>query len=166
MAINIKFDLVGNPEPPTIILATRNGRKLGQLDVDEKSIELSDKFNDASEITFTLNKYVDGKLTNLWDKVVNFKLIYCKEWDLWFEATVELDEETETIKTVFCKQLGQAELSQLMLYNIEINTEADIERDDYKIAILYDKENPDASILHRLLKDKAPTILLFMWILL
>ena len=156
MAVNIKFDLTGNPEPPTIILATRSGDKLGQLEVDENSIELSDKFNDASELSFTLNKYVDGKLTNLWDKVVNFKLIWCKEWDMWFEATVELDEETETIKTVFCKQLGQAELSQIMLYNIEINTEDDIARDDYKITILYNENDAEASLLHRLLKDKAP----------
>ena len=156
MAINIKFDLVGNPEPPTIILATRNGNKLGQLNVEAKSIELTDKFNDASEFTFTLHKFVNGKITNLWDKVVNFKLVYCKEWDTWFEITVELDEETETIKTVFCTQLGQAELSQIMLYNIEINTEKDIERDDYKISILYDADDQEASILHRLLKDKAP----------
>lgn len=156
MAINIKFDLAGNPEPPTIILATRSGQKLGQLEVEQESIELSDKFNDASEISFTLNKYINGELTNLWDKVVNFKLIYCKEWDMWFEATVELDEETETVKTVFCKQLGQAELSQIMLYNIEINTEEDIARDDYKISILYDENDPEASILNRLLNDKAP----------
>ena len=38
MAMNIKFDLVGNPEPPTIILANRNGNKLGQLNVNEKTI--------------------------------------------------------------------------------------------------------------------------------
>ena len=99
MAIDIKFDLVGNPEPPTIILANRNGNKLGQLNVDEKSINLIDKFNDASEFTFTLNKFINGQITNLWDKVVDFKLVYCKEWDMWFEITVELDEATETVKT-------------------------------------------------------------------
>ena len=162
MAIDIKFDLAGNPEPPTIILATRSGQKLGQLEVEQESIELSDKFNDASEISFTLNKYYFDeeekieKVTNLWDKVVNFKLVWCKEWDMWFEITVELDEETETVKTVFGKQLGQAELSQIMLYNIEINTEEDIARDDYKISILYDENDPEASILNRLLNDKAP----------
>lgn len=156
MAIDIKFDLVGNPEPPTIILANRNGNMLGQLKVDEKSIELSDKFNDASELSFTINKYIDNELTPLWDKVVDFKLVYCKEWDCWFEIKVELDEKTDTTKTVLCTQLGHAELSQIMLYNIEINTEKDIERDDYKISILYDENNPDASILNRLLKDKAP----------
>ena len=156
MAINIKFDLAGNPEPPTIILATRNGNKLGQLYANTDSIELIDKFNDASEFSFTLNKYINGKLTNLWDKVVDFKLVYCKEWDMWFEITVELDEATETVKTVTCTQLGQSELSQIMLYNIEINTEDDIERDDYKISILYDESDPEASILNRLIKDKAP----------
>lgn len=156
MAINIKFDLAGNPEPPTIILANRNGNKLGQLKVDLKSVDLKDALNDAFELSFTINKYTDNKLTPLWDKIVDFKLVYCKEWDAWFEITVELDEATETVKTVLCTQLGQAELSQIMLYNIEINTEADIERDDYKISILYDTNDTEASILHRVLKDKAP----------
>ena len=155
MAIDIKFDLVGNPEPPTIILANRNGNKLGQLKVNDNSIELSDKLR-ASEISFTINKYINGEITPLWDKILNFKLVYCKEWDCWFEIKVELDEETETVKTVFCTQLGHAELSQIMLYNIEINTEKDIERDDYKISILYDEDNPESSILNRMLDDKAP----------
>ena len=158
MAINIKFDLANNPEPPTIILARRNGDKLGQLDA--KEIELNDKFNDASEMSFTLYKYTDGELTNLWDKVVDFRLIYCKEWDMWFEIKVELDEETETIKTVFCTQLGQAELSQLMLYDIHINEEGDSNWDtdnkEYKSTILYNPDDTSASLLHRLLKDKAP----------
>ena len=154
MAINIKFDLINNPEPPTLILANRNGNKLGQLDVNSESVELIDRLNEASEISFTVNKYIDGELTPLWDKLVDFKLVYCKEWDCWFEAKVELDEATESVKTVFCTQLGQAELSQIMLYDIEINTEIDIERDDYKIAILYDPIDSQC-ILSRLL-EKAP----------
>ena len=155
MAINIKFDLAGNPEPPTIILANRNGNRLGQLYVDERSINVKDCFNDASEFSFTLNKYVNGELTPLWDKVLDFKLVYCKEWDMFFEIKVELDEATETVKTVFCTQLGQAELSQIMLYDVEINTEDDIARDDYKISILYDENDQKSSILDRLL-EKAP----------
>ena len=160
MAINIKFDLVGNPEPPTILLANRNGNILGQLYIDNDSVNLSDKFNDASEFTFTLNKYADDDLTNLWDKVVNFKLVYCKEWDEWFEITVELDEASETIKTVFCKQLEKAELSQLNLYGLHINEEGDInwskDKEVYKSTILYDENDHSVSLLHRLLKDKAP----------
>ena len=155
MAINLKFDLSGNPELPTIILANRNGNKLGQLKVNADSVDLNDKFNDVSELSFTVNKYVDDELTPLWDKLVDFKLVWCKEWDMWFEIKIELDEETETVKTVFCTQLGQAELSQIILNNIEINTEDDIARDDYKISILWDEKNPKASILDRLL-EKAP----------
>ena len=155
MAINIKFDATGNPEPPSIILATKSGNKLGLLNVNADSIELKDKLK-LSEISFTLNKYLDGKLNNLWDKVVDFKLVWCKEWDCWFEIKVELDEATETVKTVFGTQLGQAELSQIMIYNMEVNTEEDIARDDYKITILYDENDHEASLLHRILKDKAP----------
>lgn len=155
MAIDIKFDLVGNPEPPTIILKHRNGKTLGQLAIDEKSIDISDKFNDASEFSFTMNKHINDKVNHLWDKVVDFKLVYCKEWDMHFEIKVELDEATETVKTVFCTQLGQAELSQIMLYDIEINTEEDIARDDYKISILYDENDQETSILNRML-EKAP----------
>ena len=88
MAINLKFDLIGNPEPPSIILANRNGNKLGQLNVNVESIDVSDKFNAASEFSFTLNKYIDDKLTPLWDKVKDFKLVYCPEWDLCFEIKV------------------------------------------------------------------------------
>ena len=155
MAINIKHDLIRNPEPPTIILSNKSGNKLGQLKVDNKSIDISDKLINASEFSFTINKYIDNKLTPLWDKIVNFKLVYCKEWDMWFEIKVELDEDIDTVKTVYCTQLGNAELSQIMLYNVEINTEKDIERDDYKISILYDEKEQDASILHRML-EKAP----------
>ena len=160
MAINLKFDLMGNPEPPSIVLANRNGNKLGQLNVNVESIDISDKFNTASEFSFTLNKYIDGEPTPLWNKVVNFKLVYCPEWDMWFEIKVELDETTETIKTVFCTQLGQAELSQIKVYNIHINEEGDpnwdTNNETYKSTVLCDKEHTDVSLLHRLLKDKAP----------
>ena len=155
MAIDIKFDLMCNPELPSIILANRNGNKLGRLNVNAKSIDVNDKFNDTSEFSFTLNKYIDCKLSPFWDKVVDFKLVYCPEWDMWFEIKVELDDATETVKTVFCTQLGQAELSQIMLFNVEINTDVDIEREDYKTSILCDENNPKSSILHRLL-EKAP----------
>lgn len=183
-AIKINFDAAHNPEAPTLILAKKNGDKLGKINA--KAIEVSDNLNDASEITFTVYKEVDGNKDPLWDLIANFKLVYCVEWNCWFECTVEIDESNDTMKTVFCTRLGQAELSQLMLYNIEINTEADIERDDYVIPTVLYRENgvlgegiaesdvkfykevckedmefpfndyKDASLLHRILRDKAP----------
>ena len=149
MAIKIQFDPTHNPETPTMILAKKSGEKLGQL--DPKSISIKDDLNNPSEITFSVNKYVDGKKTNLWDKIVDFKLLWCVEWDMWFEITIDIDESTETVKNVYCTELSQAELSQVMLYNIEINTETDISRDDYKNpTIFYNFETPSESLLHRI----------------
>lgn len=154
MAIRINFDAAHNPEAPTLILAKKNGDKLGLL--NSKSVQLTGNLQNASEISFIINKFVDGKITNLWDEITDFKLIYCVEWDVWFEISVQLDESTEITKTVFCTSLGHAELSQIMIFNVEINTENDIAREDYKIpTIFYNIEHPEASLIHRIL-EKAP----------
>lgn len=199
-AIKINFDVNGNPETPTLVLAKRNGDKLGKIFAH--SIELSGNMNDADEISFSVYKYIDCELDPLWDKITNFKLVYYVEADRYFEMVVETDESNETVKTCFCQELGQAELSQINLYNIQINTDGDdgdIARDDYVIPTVlyrvngYDEEHAiyneesgikeygiteydkkfykeikkenmpipfpdykDASLLHRILKDKAP----------
>lgn len=153
MAIKIKFDGSNTPIAPTLILANRNGKKLGQLKAN--SIVVKGSLNNAGEISFNVRKYLNGVKDSLWDNLVNFKLVWCKEWDCWFEITVEVDETNDTVKTVYCTRLGQTELSQIMLYNIEVNTETDISRDDYEITVLYNTNNPKGSLLDRLL-EKAP----------
>ena len=156
MAIKIKFDAAYNPEPPTVILAKRSGYKLGILNA--KSIEVRDVMNDASEISFTVHKNIDGKVCHLWNEIKDFRLVFCPEWNMWFEITVELNETNDSVKTVTGTQLGVAELSQTMLYNIQINTETDIARDDYDAdtpTLLYREDNPSASLLHRI-TEKAP----------
>ena len=154
MAIKIRFDAAGNPEAPTVVLARRNGEKLGQIDA--KNISISDSLNDASEMSFKVYKYLDGKECVLWDEIVNFKLVYCVEWNTWFEITVELDESNDVIKTVFATELEHAELGQIMLYNIEINTETDIAREDYKKpTVIFDETDPSISLLNRIM-EKAP----------
>lgn len=156
MAIKIDFDAAHNPQSPTIILAKKNGDKLGRIDAVE--IESIDLMNDAAEISFKVYKTVDENKNNLWDEIINFRLIYCLEWNQWFEITVETDEDTQTVKTVTGTNLGCAELSQIMLYDIEINTEDDIAREDYDKdhpTIFYNPDRPSSSLLHRLM-EKAP----------
>lgn len=92
----------------------------------------------------------------LWDSVVDFKLIWCKEWDKWFEIAVVINEDNKTVKSVTATSLAEAELGQIMLYNIEINTEDDIARDDYVTpTTLYNSEDASASLLDRIM-EKAP----------
>lgn len=151
MSAIIKFDTTNNPENPTFILAHRNGRKLGQIKA--KSVVVKDSMPNHAEISFKVNKFIDNEKDILWDKIVDFKLLWYQEADLWFEIYVEIDESNETIKSVSCVQLGKAETSQIKLYDIEINTENDIARDDYvDPTILYDKHNPERSLLHRIME--------------
>ncbi len=156
MGIKINFDVMGNPEKPTIILSKPNGDKLGKI--NSKSIKTADTMKNAPEIQFSVNKFSDSKKEPLWDEICDFRLIWCKEWDTWFQIKIDTDESTETVKSVSCVRLGEAELSQIMLYNIEINTEADIEREEYDKdhpTILYDPERPESSLLNRI-TEKAP----------
>lgn len=153
MSIKINFDAANNPEVPTFILSKRNGDKIGLIESLE--IDLSDVLRDASEISFVVNKYTNNRKCHIWEELVNFRLVYCIEWDKWFEITVEIDESNNTKKIVYCKSLGHAELSQIKIYSTEINTENDIARDNYVVTVLYNPDNTKGSLLHRI-TQKAP----------
>lgn len=152
MAIRLKFDNTGNVETPTVVLATRSGNKLGCIPAH--GITFRDTMQ-SYEMSFKVNKNENGKTYPLWNQLKDFKLAWVREWDRWFEIKVDLDEGNEIVKNVTAKSLGEAELSQINLYGIEVNTEDDIARDDYKPTVLYDRDDPSASLLNRLL-SKAP----------
>ena len=107
--------------------------------------------------TITLSMNVPASITSnrFWNQIRDFKLVYCKEYDQWFEMYVKVEEDNQLIKTISCVSLGEAELGQILLHEIEINTELDIDRDDYEPTIIYDSENTLASLLDRML-EKAP----------
>lgn len=154
MAIKINFDVANIPENPTLILATRKGDKIGKINA--QNIVVKDSMTDGAEISFSVNKYTNNVIDDLWSEIKNYKLVYCKEADLWFQAKVDIDELSNSVKNVSCIQLAQAELSQIMLYNIEINTENDIARDDYiSSTVLYNDSDHSISLLHRIM-EKVP----------
>lgn len=152
-SIRISFDNLGRPEDPTFVIAKRNGEKIGSIRA--KEIDLRDVLQDASEANFKVYKYIDGEKEPYWDDIRSLRLAWWKEQNVWYDTTVEIDEAYETSKTVYCTQLGKSELSNINLYDVEINTESDIEREDYEPSVLYNEENPKASILNRIL-EKAP----------
>jgi len=158
MAIKIRFDAAGNPQQLHLILATRTGRKIRELPIDH--VKFSGELTNGSEISFQVSrtacvnkaKQIDEKF---WRQITDLKLVYCPEIDLWYELSVSVDETNELLKNVIATSLGEAELSQINVYGIEVNTEADIEREDYAPTVLYDPENKATSLLDRLLY-KAP----------
>lgn len=151
MAIKIRFDSTHNAELPTYVLASRNGRLLGKL--PNSNVTFKNNFNAESTSVFRVYKSDCAK--SLWDQIKDFKLVWAKEWNRFFEAQVELSEDKSVYKNVTLTSLGEAELSQINLYGIEINTEDDIARDDYVPTTLFNSNNHKASLLHRIL-EKAP----------
>lgn len=153
MAIKIKFDSSNNVILPTFALAKRNGKKICPLPL--KSVHFKNVMESYVEFTAVINKINNGVEFEYWDEIKDFRFIWCKEWDVWFEINVDIDEMNVTKKNITAKSICESELSQIRLYGMEINTESDIEREDYKPTIFYNSENPKASLLDRFL-EKAP----------
>ena len=151
----IEIDENGQIEQPVLVLSSRGWDKIGVIQ-NVSNINVTHPLADVAELSFDVTKEIDGKTYADWDKIKDFKLIQMPYDNTWFEATVSIDEENEIIKHVTCAHANEAELGQLNLYNTEINTESDIERDDYEETYFYNEENPKASLLNRILKDKAP----------
>lgn len=153
----LKFDKNSQPEDFTFQLATKNLTHLGKLNnVDRESVHYVGNLNGADEISLKVYKTVNGEVEKLWDSIVDLKLLYVAEVGEYFEIKVSLDDELNGYKTLTCTSLCEAELSELNIYETEINTEADIDRPDYEITTFYNEGNPKASLLHRILNDKAP----------
>lgn len=121
----------------TIILTNRSYVPYGHIanyKVDDISFKMN--MNSADEFSFTAYRYMtleDGTEYEepLWDKISDFKLIYVKETNTYYEIKVSGTDNLATYKTIDATSLCEAELSQYNLYGIEINTEDDIARDDY-----------------------------------
>lgn len=152
MAIRIEFDENYNAFKPTFVLSTRAGKKIGAIPARE--IAFKDNMATYSDIFFSVLKEENGVVYPHWNKLKDFKLLWCKEWNALFEINVEVDQSNSLLKNVSAKSLGEAELSQINLYNIEINTEDDILREDYIPTVLYSTEYK-SSLLDRIL-EKAP----------
>lgn len=165
--INVTYDN-GTIEPYTIVLAQRDYTKLGQIS-NISHFKYKGNLNSANEISFNVNKLFNDHKEVLWDEIFDLRLVWIKELDEYFQITVEITDKTYMEKTIVGTSLCEAELSQVNLYNIEINTETDISRDDYDPdypTVFY--RNPDegatpedkeklrtSSLLHRIL-EKVP----------
>lgn len=148
------LDMNNNVVTPTVVLCHRNKHKIGAIyPVSDWSIT-PDMYN-KNECSFKVYKEVNGIATPLWDQIKDLKVIYIPEYNEYFQISIDKTQTNETVKNITGSNLGIAELSQTMLYDIEINTEDDIARDAYKMAYIYDPTDISSSLLGRVL-SKAP----------
>lgn len=153
MSIEIKFDSANRPEPPTLILIRHSGERVGVIN-NVTNITIKDNMNPLSEISFTVHKKKNGDKCNHWFGIKNFRFVYIPEWKKYFEIYISQNESEKNTKNITGIPLQVSELTNAKLFDIEINTEDDIAREDYVPTVLYNPDNPKASLLNRLLSDK------------
>lgn len=162
----IEIDSARQPIVPSCILANKSGHKIGVVLIDEQSLTIKVSLEDShillSEMSCDIHKYINTFKNPYWDQIKNFKLLYIpievphiKSRGIWYEITVTIDEYDETVKHLTGTLAQYAELNQSKNFEVEIRTEDDIDRDDYEDTVFYNPDNPDASIVDRILHDKA-----------
>lgn len=143
--------------PLTFLLANKSKEIIGLMN-NFANVVYHPQLSSADELSFSVYKLLNGEECNYWDKIINFKLLYVKEYNEWFEITVDVDDSQDsTIKNITATSLCEAELSHILMDTTEINTEADIARKDYITpTIFYDPDNPSSSLLDRVILKKMP----------
>ena len=149
MDIPIRLDLAGNIEQPTFVIEYRGGRRIGSLH-DVNDLTFDNSMKNASVFSFSVDKIN----TPYYYAIKDFRLVWIPEWDKYYEIKVDVSENQKKTKNVTLTHLPEAELSQIKLFGVEINTEADMDRDDYVDTTFYNKNEPKGSIIHRV-SEKA-----------
>ena len=144
----------GDLETPQVILCRKDYERIGEL-YPVAEFHSDFPLKDVKEISFKIYKEIDGELNLYWDKIQNLRTVYIPDYDEYYEIEVNETESNETFKTVTGQGICECELSNLLL-SIDINTESDINQKDYEPTIIYNPDKPSFSLLHRVLKDKAP----------
>lgn len=129
MAKNIFNENYG-VDTPTLLLQNRNFETIGSIN-NVFGFTYKENYNSANELSFSIYKKIDGYENYLWDSIIDFKIIYIPEFKERFEINTSVISNDSTVKSVTATSLCESELSQTMLYDIEINTENDILNADY-----------------------------------
>lgn len=163
----IRFNkLTGQLEKPTLLLKTRGGKILGELQYTNLSLSFVGK--GLNKLSFDVHKIVNGKECKCWDKLIDLCIIDYAGYGQ-FECHPTTDDSDETIKGCTCESL-ETELGQHTIRDMHINDEdaiiygRKVDNDNLDFdgsgkfipTVLYDKDDEDHSLLNRVLKEKAP----------
>lgn len=149
--MSLRLDINNLPEQYTLILSRRNHKHFGQI-VNIDNLNFKNNLSSVNEISFDVYKELDGIKETFWKDITDFKFVYVVELDEYYEIKVDLTDSSESIKSITGASACECELSQSYLYGLEINTDIDISRDDYAPTVLFNPQNKEASLLHRVLQ--------------
>ncbi len=162
----IKIDkYTGKIEMPDLLLMTRSFDIIGKIP-HYTNWNISLTGNGIDEISFNVNKYVNGMICPVWDDLIDLKIIDVMGFGR-FEISVNYTDNTQTVKSVHGMSL-EVELAQIPLYEFHVNdedaasteitkyNEIDFDDGNFIPTVFYDQDDETHSLLHRVLTDKAP----------
>lgn len=151
MSKKLRFNKLRQVRYPTIYIAKKNKEILGSIN-GNLHLNIILNLNDLSSIEFEYHKEIDRVLTSYYEELTEERLIFIKDFG-WFCIHVETSsDENGEIKKISANSL-EVELQHELLINLEINTDIDMEREEYVITKFYNPSNPKGSLLHRCMEQ-------------
>lgn len=142
-------EMTGEIIQPQIFLCDRQLNRICEID-PVLNLRLRCLLQGADEISFRIPEQAAA-----YDMIREYSVVLAKGFG-YFEVSPTIHDSSDETKEIHGSSLGECELSQL-LCTLECNTDSDIARDDYVPTVLYNKNAPDSSLIHRILSDHAPT---------
>lgn len=150
MNLKLDFDLHSAPEIPDIYIGSKTYVKLACLpEISDFTIILN--LNQNCELSFSVRRLPESSAA--FDLLTDGTYLFVQKYGWFIVSIVERNDGINEYKDVQGYS-SELELSQLNLYNLEINAD-EISDPDYVPVKFFLPDNPDASLLHRILK-KAP----------
>lgn len=118
-------------KPLSFFLARKDYTIIGAIHASD--VKYKHSFNEPDEISFTVHRYKDGAYNTYWDRINNFNVLFVPELGdrgEYFEIEVNYDEGQDgTYKSITATGLAETELANTKLYDLEINTDFEMEYD-------------------------------------
>lgn len=154
MNINLPFDYSSNIDDVNIVLMNNALERIGNVNCFN-NFNCILNYNSANEISFDVYKFINDIECKYWKSIYDLKNIFVEELNEVYKIYVSIDDSDYTVKHVIGRSLCEDELSNIKLYDIQINTASDILRDDYTTPTIFYSDNHKNSLLNRIL-EKAP----------
>lgn len=143
-------NLDGTVEQDKVFVCDRLLNRQGEL-YPVEDLHTIMRLNQNDEVNFKVYKNNNGETNPFWEQIDDIQVILV-EGKGYFEIAAPLTVEECAYKQVTGISLGEAETSQTKV-TLEINTDDDIARKDYVETILYNPNNTEGSLLHRVFKS-------------
>lgn len=157
------YDIYGNMESAIIYLAKPGKQLICALNgIDTPTVSVSLRTNNTSELTFTVNKYIDEMISDGYNELDEMMELYCD--GIWYkitnppvESNIGIQSTKEIIAESYEIMLTQYKLREFMINmgsegSYEMMYQSEHDTSQFYQVKFHDPNNEDLSFLHIVLK--------------